>query len=262
MNTEDLQEQLQPQNQKYLTRFLKSPIFIASYIIVAIFCALLIQWSVKFITPKHILYGLGVSFLFTFLIIFMTVLLNRMRNQEALDEKLTDLSALIVNHKLNWIVNQKYMRMLELQSRETWIFAPELTFAIQTDSFIFEGTQRNLAKGAKYKFFIPDQPRIHKIVSDYKRIHKFEPGQVEFILLPHSEFVFHTAISLYNVGTDDISAVEWVPIRDLNTWIQMDKSHSERVAGIGQMLIRKHADHFVSLKEKPRAPLDKDSDRP
>lgn len=238
----------------YMTRFFKSPFFIAAYTLIAVFCALLLQWSVEFIDPKYLVYGLAASLGVMTVIIATTVLINKMKNQEALDDKITHLNQIIMNNNMNWMVNQRHLRMTELQSEETWTFAPELTFAIQPDSVIFDGIKRNLSKGARYKFFMPDRPRVHKIVADYKRLHKFEPGQVEFILIPHSEFIFHTLISVYNIGTNRPRAIEWIPVRELNVWVEMDEEHSNRMVGIGEILLRKYADRYVSRKEKEETP--------
>ncbi|MGM0422773.1 MAG: hypothetical protein ACQEQL_06735, partial [Pseudomonadota bacterium] len=146
----------------------------------------------------------------------------------------------------NWMVDQQYIATIGLQSEETWTFATELTYVIQPETVMFKAHQRNLDKGARYKYFMPDRPKVHKIVADYKRLHQFQPGQIEFILIPHSEFLFYTIISVYNIRTERPRAIEWLPNRDINTWIEADEEHSMIIAGIGETLIRKYADRYSS----------------
>ena len=238
------------QDNSYINRFIKNPLFILSYVLIAVFSAFLIEWAFDTLETDYLLYGLAAAVAILALVILTTALLNRMKNQEALDDKIDHLNQVIMNNNMNWMVNQRYLRMTELQSDESWTFAPELTFAIQPDSIIFDGIRKNLARGARYKFFMPDRPRVHKIVADYKRLHKFEPGQVEFILIPSSEFIFHTLISIYNVGTKRSRAIEWIPVRKLNVWVEMDEEHSNRMVGIGEILLRKYADRYVSKTDE------------
>jgi len=237
----------------YADRFIKSPVFIAGYVALSLLCAILIYWVSGFVSPRELLFGFGAGLALMITIIVTTGFINRLRSDEVMNDRFGLIDKMMAAHNLNWIVNQNYIKSVELHSNETWTFATELTFAIEPDSEISKGIDRNLARGARYKFFMPDRPRVHKIVSDYKRIHKFAPGQVEFILIPHSEFLFHTILSLYNVRTGRPRCIEWLPIRQLNVWIEMDAEHSSRMEGIGEVLIRKYADRYTAPSVEHRS---------
>ena len=186
--------------------------------------------------------------------VLIVSMFGRIRNETALSDCIEDISKLMTNNRMNWVVNQRDIHVIESESKETWAFAPELTYAIQPDSEIFRGIEENLQKGHKYKIFMPDQPKVHKIVADYHRLHNFEVGQVRFILIPPHEFLFHTIITIYGVHEDDARAIEWLPIRELDVWCEMDSEHSQRMIGIGQIMLKKYADFALdgdgSEKEK------------
>lgn len=252
-----LTEDTTPQKKDdFVDNFVKSPVFVVSYIAISLLCGVLAYWVSSIIPMRHVLFGFGIGLALIVTIILTTAFINRLRSQEMMDDKYDKLNKLLASNNLNWIVNQQHIKSIEVQSNETWTFATELTYALQPDSDIYAGTKRNLARGARYKFFMPDRPRVHKIVSDYKRLYKFEPGQVEFILIPPSEFLFHTIMSVYNVHTDTPRCIEWLPIRKLNVWIEMDEEHAQKMAGIGEVLIRKYADRYTA----PSADIQKDGD--
>lgn len=233
-------------NDDFVDGFVKSPVFVISYIAISLLCAVLVYWTSQLVPMRHLLFGFGVGLALMVTLIITAAFINRLRTQEILDDKFDKMDKLLSSHNLNWIVNQRHIQSVEVQSNETWTFATELSYALQPDSDIAKGTRRNLARGARYKFFMPDRPRVHKIVSDYKRLYKFEPGQVEFILIPSSEFLFHTIFSLYNVHTDNPRCIEWLPIRKLSVWIEMDQEHAHKMAGVGEVLIRKYADRYTA----------------
>jgi|GEM_PF-1945274 len=230
----------------YLSQFFKSPFFLASYVGIALLCAFLIYWAADIVEPQHLGYGFAAATGLIVFIICITGFLNRLKTNDALDRKISSLGKLASSHAANWMVDQQYIATIGLQSEETWTFATELTYVIQPESVLFKAHQRNLNKGASYKYFMPDRPKVHKIVADYKRLHKFQPGQVEFILIPHSEFLFYTVISVYNVRTDLPRVIEWLPNRNIDTWIETDEEHAMIIAGIGETLIRKYADRYSS----------------
>lgn len=240
-------EQSLPENRNsYISRFLKSPGFLLCYVGIALLSAFLIKWAAYYIEPHYLRYGFIAAAGLIILTLITSSLLNRLKTSEQLETKISNISKLAANHAMNWMVDQSYVSTIGQQSDETWTFATELTYAIQPDSVMFKGAARNLARGACYKFFMPDRPKVHKIVADYKRLHKFAPGQVEFILIPNSEFLFYTVISLYNVRTDRPRAIEWIPNRGIDTWIEMDEEHAAKIAGIGEILVRKYADRYSS----------------
>lgn len=232
------------EKQSYITKIFKNPLVGLASTFFALFIAALIPTLRKKVGLENLTIGLVGMFALIAFMVIITNYMMKLKQQDELDEKIADLKNIMINNNLTWIVNQRYVQMVEKASEETWAFAPELTFAIQPDSEIYKGITENLAKGHKYKIFMPDRPRVHKIVSDYNRMHKPAPGQVEFILLPHRDFLFHTIIVIYGVYSDEPKAIEWLPIREMNIWVQMDREHCNRMIGIGELLIKSHMPHI------------------
>ncbi len=232
------------EKKSYVTTVFKHPLVTLFSTFFALFIAAIIPVMRGKVGIWNLTFGLiGMFCLMSFMVI-ITNYMMRLKQVDDLDEKIADLKNVMINNNLTWIVNQRYVQMVEKASEETWAFAPELTYAIQPDSQIFKGIQENLAKGHKYKIFMPDRPRVHKIVSDYNRLHNPAPGQVEFILLPHRDFLFHTIIVIYGVYSEDPKCIEWLPIREMNIWVQMDREHCNRMIGIGELLVKAHMPHI------------------
>lgn len=218
----------------------KNPIFIASYAFATVFVGLSLDYMLDEMGMKIIL----ISVLSVFLIVLLNVVLatafNRSVNEDELDRKIKDIGNLIANNNLAWIVNEKHLQIVEMNADDVWVFAPFLDYAIDPETDIFKGLQKNLARGAKYKFFMPDQPLSHKIINRFKQVHKFKKNQVEFVLIPHNDYLFHTIISIYGVNSDEPHAIESIPVQDLGIWIRMDKEHTDRMIGVGEILIKKY----------------------
>lgn len=230
----------------YIIRFLKSPYMIVLNLLGALLIAALLDYFKTVSNPLHVFIGFATIIGLIALNMFFVALLNRFRTEEELDEKITDMRNILSQNHLNWMVNQRYLAMAEDVSEETWVFAPELTYAIQPESEIFKAIDKNLKRGAKYKFFMPNRPRVHKIISDYKRLHSYAEGQVQFFLVPPDEYYFHTIISIYDVFNAQPKAIEFLPINNLEVWVEMDKEHTNRIIGIGEILMKKH---FITHKE-------------
>lgn len=220
-------------------KVVKHPLVSTLSVFAALWIAIVLQWSRSKVPFEMLLVAVILMFLLIAFIIVVTAAVMRLKNQEELDDKIADLKSVIVNNNLTWIVNQRYVQMVESNSKETWAFAQELSYAIQPDSEIFKGIQENLAKGHRYKIFMPDRPRTHKIISDYIRLHTFKKGQVQFVLVPNNEFYFHTVMVIYDVYSSDPRCIEWLPVRELNIWIEMDAEHTSRMIGVGEILMKK-----------------------
>ena len=233
------------QSKSYITRFFQHPLFFIGYTVTAITCAALIYEANKYLGGDHVIYGLIAAAVLVFSIAGLTLMLGRLKQEEILDDRIAHMQQLVVNHDLHWVVNQHDIRLMSLDSDETWVFANELTYTLEPGTALFNGMRNSITRGARHKFFMPDRPRVHKIVADFKRLHKFAPGQIEFILIPQSEFLFHTIISVFNVHTENIRAIETVANRDIDAWVEMDRDHAGLMAGIGETLIRKYADRYT-----------------
>ncbi len=238
-------------------RVLHSPIFVAASGIAVILLAVAFDNIKSSLSVQGILIATS-AFLFIVLMnLAISGIINKIKNQDYFDARLETLNNIILNNNMHWLVNQKYVQMLEMQADEIWAFAPELTFAIEEGSDIFKAVQTTLARGAKYKIFMPNRPETHKIIADYRRLHVFKPGQVQFILLPHEEYVFHTIISLYNPHSSKPQAIEWLAVDNLVAWLEMDLKHANRMVGIGEVLLKHHQETRTQqdplVKELPRA---------
>lgn len=237
---------------RFLFAILNHPLIIFSVLAVAAVVVSAVGAAHGFFTPVQLLWGIAAIIALVILNVLVASIVARTRNENALTDCIDDISKLMTNNRMNWVVNQRYIHVIESESEETWAFAPELTYAIQPDSEIFKGIAENLKKGHRYKIFMPDQPRVHKIIADYHRLHTFDVGQVRFILIPPHEFLFHTIITIYGVNSDDPRAIEWLPVRDLDVWCEMDSEHSQRMIGIGQIMLKKYADFAVDGAEKEK----------
>ena len=244
-------------HESIVNRVVHSPIFVASGGIIVLVLALSFDKVKDYVSGEGLLIGGG---LFLFLITASMVVnaaINKLHNQDYFDQRLEVLNNMILSNNLNWLVNQKYVQMLEIQAEEVWAFAPELTFSIQPGTEIFEAVETSLSKGCRYKIFMPNKPETHKIIADYRRLHKFTPGQVEFVLVPHEEYVFHTIICIYNPRSDHPKSIEWLPVENLVAWLEMDLKHAGRMVGIGEVLIKRHlagaSEDSALVKEVPRS---------
>ena len=234
------EQKLKQSKESVVYRVFHSPIFVAATGGGVIMMALAFDKIKDNVSVEGIAAGAGIFLFMAIMNMVVNASINRLTNQDYFDSRLEVLNNMILNNNLHWLVNQKYVQMLESQADEVWAFAPTLDYSIQPGTEIYKAVQETLARGCKYKIFMPNRPETHKIIADYRRLHKFKPGQIEFILIPHEEYVFHTIISLYNPGSDHPRAIEWLPVEGLVAWLEMDQRHASGMVGIGEVLIKRY----------------------
>lgn len=246
----------QPQGETVIYRVMHNPVFVAASGIGVILLALAFDTIKENLSIASVAVGTGIFFFIVLMNMVVNGVINKMHNQDYFDSRLETLNNMILSNNMNWLVNQKYVQMLEMQADEVWAFAPELTYSIQPGTDIFKAVEVSLARGCRYKIFMPNKAETHKILADYKRLHKFEPGQVEFILLPHEEYIFHTIICVYNPRADHPRAIEWLPVEGLVAWLEMDQKHTGQMVGVGEVLIKRYLQTDAGMggmvKEVPR----------
>ena len=249
-------EQPKPRQESIVYRVMHSPIFVAASGIGVIMMAFTFDALRAYLSLEGVIIGTAVFLFIVLMNLVVGNLLAKLQNQDFFDSRLEVLNNIILSNNLNWLVNQKYVQMIEMQADEVWAFAPELTYAIQPDSDIFKAIQVNLARGSRYKIFMPNTPETHRIIADYRRLHTFQPGQVQFVLVPHEEYVFHTIIVFYDPLSNNPHAIEWLPIDNLVAWLEMDKKHTGSMVGIGEVLIKRYlgdrAEDTAFVREIPR----------
>jgi hypothetical protein len=158
-----------------------------------------------------------------------------------------------------WLVDQKFLQLTEEASTEVWTIIPLLTFSVQPGTEVFEGAHKAIQRGCKYKLFMPDTPEVHQNLAEYVRLHRPLPGQVEFILIPEEEYLFHTVVALYNPLSKDPMAIEYLPAEHLATWVRMDEDYTSRIVKTAQRLIKKYRnDSYVLTESILRHITDKD----
>lgn len=239
-------------------RVFHSPVFVALTGMGVILLAFAFDSVRNNVSTLGLAVGAGIFVALAVMNMVVNAMINKLHNQDYFDQRLEVLNNMILSNNLNWLVNQKYVQMLEMGAEEVWAFAPELTYSIQPGTEIFKAVEISLSKGCRYKIFMPNQPETHKILADYRRLHKFKPGQVEFILVAHEEYVFHTIITIYNPRSDFPKAIEWLPVENLVAWLEMDTKHAARMVGIGEVLLKRYNIEGVGrdngyVKEIPRA---------
>jgi len=239
-----------------IQRVFHSPIFVGATGVGVVLIALSFDAVKDKVSPEGLAAGVAVFLFLAVINMVVNAMTNKLHNQDYFDQRLEVLNNIILSNNLNWLVNQKYIEMLESNADEVWAFAPELTYSIQPGTEIFNAVETSLSRGCRYKIFMPNKPETHKILSDYRRVHKFQPGQVEFILLPHEEYVFHTIITIYNPNSAAPKSIEWLPVEALVAWLEMDQKHADRMVGIGQVLLKRYLGNGGDagfVKEIPRA---------
>lgn len=229
------------QSQKQtIKKITQNPIFIAAYVFTTIFVGLSIEYMREELGFKTIVIAILSVFLIVILNIVLATAFNRSVNEDELDQRIQDIGNLISNNNLAWLVSEKHLQIVEMNADDIWVFAPYLDYAIDPETDIYKGLQKNLKRGARYKFFMPDTPLAHKVISDFDKVHKYKKKQVEFILIPHKEYLFHTIISIYGVFSDEPHAIESIPVENLGLWLRMDKEHTDRMIGVGEMIVKKY----------------------
>lgn len=148
-----------------------------------------------------------------------------------------------------WLVDQKFLKLTEEASKEIWTIIPLLTFSIQPGTVLYEGVQAGIRRGVKHKIFMPDTPKVHGNIAEYLHQHRPVPGQVEFILIPEDEYLFHTVLSLYNPLTKNPTAIEYLPAEHLATWVRMDADYTRSIIKTAQILVKKYRNDSHILTE-------------
>ena len=223
----------------HLQKILKNPLFVASSTISAIFLAALLQWSRGFVEFSDLMIGLGMVLFIIVMNIIFVGLFHQSAVKDELESRIQDLRILLSDSKMDWLLNEKMLSAVNRDAKEVWVFTPNIGKATDIDSPIFQSMKDSLEKGTKYIYYMPDRPRIHKFVADFKKLHNFEEGQVKFILIPAKNFIFHTHIAVFEPHSPKPQAIEWLPIRNIDFYIEMDEEHSNRMVGIGIMLEEK-----------------------
>ncbi len=182
--------------------------------------------------------GASVMVLFI-LTMLVSAIFFRVGREVEIESKIVDMQDFINAQHMGWIVNERYVRSVEFNSRETWVFTQDLSNDLSADGEIFQSVKANLNQGHKYVYYLPDVASSYDVVSQYAALHSYTKGQVRFYLIPGSNYSFYTEVVVYNVEDDERVAIEWLPQDDLNYYIAMDAKHTNYVTGIGRMYMKK-----------------------
>ena len=175
------------------------------------------------------------------------------------DKNITPHDVLYHSPYKGWLVDQKFLQLTEEAAKEVWTIIPLLTFSVQPETEVYQGAHRAIQRGCKYKLFMPDTPEVHQNLAEYIRLHRPLPGQVEFILIPEEEYLFHTVVALYNPLSKEPTAIEYLPAEHLATWVRMDEDYTGRIVKTAQRLVKKYRnDSYVLTESILRHITDKD----
>ena len=226
----------------YTARFITHPIFlilcVGSAYLIAFSLDYLKDMETEYLFVRTILIATAAS---CFLGTLISILFFREKGRSITQEFIQDLDDIVKKNNYEWVVNQSYIAKAEGNADETWVFAQELTYAIQPETEIFKGLAKNLNRGARYRFYMPDHPKVHKIIADFFRLHRFEEGQVSFYRVPVEAFVFNAIISIYGMGKDETpTAIEFMPNNNVVVWAEMDQKFTREMVRIGQALAEKY----------------------
>ena len=233
----------QPEGQHKIARLLKHPLMLIVYYAGTIGLALIFD-AYKESFNQHVLIGaaLIVGVVITVNMI-IGALVHRTAMSSEIDSKVKDLVEIINAQHIGWIVNDKYIRSLEYGSRETWVFSQTLCNDINCSGEIAQAVQANLKDGNKYVYFLPDCPDSYGSIGKYVEHYRFQAGQVRFFLVPDEAYLLYTEVVVYNIGSNEELAVEWLPQDELNYYVSMDRPHTAKLIGIGSMFMAKYTEY-------------------
>ena len=145
-----------------------------------------------------------------------------------------------------WLIGEVELSRLERESNHTWVFSLDLSNDINQGSadailegHLFQAVHANLIAGNKYTYFVPDTQNLRWAISEYKKVHTFIEGQVNFVMVPEAEFTVFSESVIYNVDDGKMSAVEWLPNGKANFYVLMDDVHMRRLVAYGHGLLEK-----------------------
>lgn len=128
----------------------RHPLAIGLYYIAVVVAALVYDtFQSEFSAQTFVVSALGAFVLFV-MVIALSALFFRIGRQIEFEDRITDLQEFINAQHMGWIVNDKYIRALEVGSPETWVFTRNLVNDLNESGEIFQAVRSNLATGCKY----------------------------------------------------------------------------------------------------------------
>lgn len=226
----------------YLNNFIKSPQGIILSTLLTFLIAFIINLLEDNIDSKIILIGA----IFTIIIILLTMIIyanfSRIEIKEEYSENNDILKAFILAQGLGDLISELEMSRIEANAKEIWVFSLHLSNDIGIESHnkqnnnIFQTVKKNLKKGTRYTYFLPDDPFKYGAIEKFKEIHTFESGQVRFCLIPPKEFHIVSEIVIY----DGKQAMQWFPSKAMNYFIKLDEHHLMSILGSGKLLLEQY----------------------
>ncbi|MEP2942352.1 MAG: hypothetical protein ABJM86_03095 [Hyphomicrobiales bacterium] len=243
---------IEAENKKegWLSRTIRHPFTLSLYYFSIVGFAVVADRYSDLVSREAILFSAAAALILFVLVFSLTALSFRFVRAEEINDRVNDLKTFFAAQQMGWIVNDKYIRVMELGSPETWVFSRTLINDLDDTGEIFQSVKANLEENHKYTYFIPDTPTSYQAVSKYFKLHTFSKKQVQFYLIPEENFLFYTEIVAYNVHSESQSAIEWLPLTQESGnasqfYIKMDTSHSNYVVGIGEMYKQKYSPSSV-----------------
>ncbi|HAE26666.1 hypothetical protein [Hyphomonas adhaerens] len=227
----------------WINQVIRHPITISLYYAAAMVVALVYSTVQSDFNSRIFVWSaLGVAVLL-FSSILVSALFFRIGRKEEFEDRIADMKEFINAQHMGWIVNDKFIRALEVGSSETWVFTRKLHNDLDQAGEIFQAVRSNLNAGLKYVYFVPDVPSSYDVIDRYRKLHSFKSGQVTFYLVPQEYFAFYTEVVIYNANNPERVGIEWLPQSQLNYYIAMDGEHTDELVGIGRMYAAKFPDY-------------------
>lgn len=227
-----------------ISKIAKHPSVISLVAILTLVSAAALEWAGGVFITKPLSWAYAAG-LIAFIIICTSIIFgisNRLASREMFDEKISDIKNIIVASNMSWLVNDKYVRVMENNASDIWVFTPDMSNDINKDCEVFSAVKSNLEDGKDYTYFVPRTTSINGAISKYKRLHKFGNDQVIFCLIPAENYFFYTEAVIYNVRSYDkrTIGIEWLPVSKLNYYVEMDESHTDNLVAVGETLLTKY----------------------
>jgi|JYMV01.1.fsa_nt_gi hypothetical protein len=177
---------------------------------------------------------------FVAMIVFAVFL--RLKEKEQFTQSVDKISTALEASNMKWLLSETEVKYLEEKAKCVWIMSPSLANDVNLDGEIIKAVSRNLAKGVKYTYFLPNTKLINGQINEYKEIYLQYLDSVEFVLVPDDEYHFYTEVAIYNA--DEIEkeniAIEWLPDESYDYYIRLDKQHTSSVVGIASIMKQKY----------------------
>jgi hypothetical protein len=226
----------------HINNFIKSPKGSLALTLLVFAVAYFYEYFEDKLNKINIIYGA----IFTIFIVIISIIIyanySKLEIKEEYEKNNNILKAFIEGHGLGNIINEQELTRTEEKANDIWVFTLDLSndtgddINDKKDNKIYETVEKNLKKGKKYTYFLPDIRETYGAIEKFKSSHDFNEGQVKFCLIPPKEFHIVSETVVY----DKKKALQWFPGSKINYYIKLDDKYRRNIVGSGKILMEKY----------------------